>query len=161
EDRGDLPLPEGVVQGVVDRLWRDAEASDGVTVDLEHHARRGRLQIACYVLQLRKGGELRQHDRRPLEQLRHVGILQRVLVLRLAAPRTDLHVLACLPNSAMPGTTIAARRSRLITSVAVALRSASGLRSIMRRPVLTVGLARHGQTASSLLGDGGALAEPI
>jgi hypothetical protein len=49
------------------------------------------------VLQLRESGELRQHERCPPEQLRHIGILRRVLGLRLAEPRPDLH-LARLPE---------------------------------------------------------------
>ena len=75
ENGCDLPLPEGVIKGVVDRLGRNAETSDGVAVDLQSQARGRRLQVTRHILQLRKGGELRQHDRRPLEQLGHVGVL--------------------------------------------------------------------------------------
>ena len=34
EDGGDLPLAEGVVEGVVDHLRRDAQARGGVAVDV-------------------------------------------------------------------------------------------------------------------------------
>ena len=64
-------------------------------------------------------GKLGQHDRRPLEQLGDVGILQRVLVLRLADARADLHVLAGLAEEARcPATLAAALRRRAITCVA-------------------------------------------
>ena len=103
EYRCHLPLPERIIQGVVDGLGRNAKSSDGVAVDLQHHARGGRLEISRHVLQFRQLRKPVQHDGGPLEQLADVGILQRVLELGLADFGPDLHVLARLPKQGDPG----------------------------------------------------------
>ncbi len=98
EHRRDLPLPECVVEGVVDELRRHPEAPDHVAIELEQQPWRGGLEVAGHVLQLRQRRKLFQDDGSPLEQLRDIGVLQRVLVLRLAHARPDLDVLAGLPE---------------------------------------------------------------
>ena len=67
EDRRHLALAEGVVERVIDRLRRDAEAAEHVAIDLQIHTRRGSLQIAGHVLEFGQRGEPGQHDWRPLK----------------------------------------------------------------------------------------------
>jgi hypothetical protein len=55
EDDGNLSLAEGVIERVIDQLWRQPEPADNVAVELEHEPRGGGLQVAGHVLQLRQG----------------------------------------------------------------------------------------------------------
>ena len=58
EYRRDLPLAEGVVERVVDRLGRHPQPRGGVAVDAQRCARGGRLSIGRHVLQLRQRRQL-------------------------------------------------------------------------------------------------------
>ena len=93
-----LPLPERVIESIVDGLRGDSQPSDGVAIDLQHHARSSRLQIAGHILELRQGGKPGQYNGGPFEQLRDIRVLQSILILGLADSGPDLHILAGLPK---------------------------------------------------------------
>jgi hypothetical protein len=82
EDGRHLPLAEGVVQGVVDHLRRDAEPRGGVAVDRQGRLQATGLLIARHVAQLRQRAQLLDQLRRPGVQL--AGI--RRLVDEVRAP---------------------------------------------------------------------------
>src|SRR5215831_17281030 len=75
----DLALPEGVVEGVVDQLRRDAEARRLVAVDGDLELRGVRQEIARHVGELRQRAHLLEQLLRPFVELGDVGVLQRVL----------------------------------------------------------------------------------
>ena len=93
ERRRHLPLAEGVVEGVVDRLEADSKAAGAVAIDVDReHQPRG-LLIGRHVAQLREALQLGQHLGAPGLQLAEIGVLQRVLVLGARRPATHAHVL--------------------------------------------------------------------
>ena len=115
--RRDLPLAEGVVERVVDRLRRDARG-----------ARRSRGRSTsdacrpwfCWSLltsaSSRQLAQRREHARRPLEQLRRVVALQRVLVLRGARRgRRCARPAPAAGRASRPGTCASLRRRRAMT----------------------------------------------
>src|SRR5262245_51628936 len=75
----DLALAEGVVEGVVDQLRRDAEARGLVAVDGDLELRGIRQEIARHVGELRQRAHLLEQLLRPFVELGDVGVLQRVL----------------------------------------------------------------------------------
>src|SRR5262249_1157429 len=75
----DLTLAEGVVEGVVDHLRRDAEAGRLVAVDADLELGRVRQEIARHVGELRQRAHLLEQLIRALVELCDVGVLQRVL----------------------------------------------------------------------------------
>src|SRR5579862_9716282 len=89
---GDLPLAECVIQGVVHRLHREAQARGGVAIHDHIGLQAARLLVARDILQLRDALQLFQKAGRPLVQLVEVPALQRVEILRLAgtSPHTDI-----------------------------------------------------------------------
>ncbi len=96
----DLPLPEGVVERVVDLLRREAEAGGLVAVDGQRQGRAARLLVGRHVAQLRQGPELVEDLRRPVVQLVEVGVLQGVLVLGARLASADIDVLRGLQEQA-------------------------------------------------------------
>ena len=97
---GDLALAEGVVEGVVDRLRRDAEPRRGVPIHRDVQAEPVRLLIGIHVAQLREGAQFLQDPRRPLRQLVEIRVHDRVLVLRAGEPAAQAHVLDVLQEEA-------------------------------------------------------------
>ena len=91
--RRDLPLAEGVVQRVVDRLRRNAEPGRRVAVDDEISLQAARLQVAIDVGQFRTLAELVDQPGRPVIKRVEIGGLQRVLILGTAEAATDPDVL--------------------------------------------------------------------
>ena len=60
-----LPLAEGVIEGVVDQLRGDAQARGGVAVDHQRGLQAPVLLVAAHVDQLGQGAQLLQHPRGP------------------------------------------------------------------------------------------------
>ena len=94
ENGGDLPLAEGVVQRVVNRLRAGYSAAKPGS--------RSTSTLNCNPPDLLVGGDIRQFGQalhlaeqfgRPFGQFRLVRILQGVLILRAADAAVDLHVL--------------------------------------------------------------------
>jgi hypothetical protein len=88
-----LPLPERVVERVVDQLRLDAEACRPIAVDGQGQGRTAGLLIARDVAQLGQRLELVEDLRRPSVQLVEIGVLQSVLVLRPRRAPADVDVL--------------------------------------------------------------------
>ena len=80
----DQPLPEGVVQGVVDRAGGDAQSRCGVAVDHQIGLRRLVLLVGGHVAQFRQRLQLGHQLSRPRRQFFGVGVFQAELVLRPA-----------------------------------------------------------------------------
>ena len=100
QDR-DLPLAEGVVQGIVDHLRGHAHAGGAVAVDHQESLQPLRLLVAGHIGQLWQLLEFRHQLRCPLLQFAKVGRLKGVLILRAAHPgfhREILHRLHEQPN---------------------------------------------------------------
>ena len=91
--RIDLPLAEGVVQGVIDGRGRDAEARGGDAVDAQAYREAARLLIGGDALELRQIIETVHETVRPQGQFVRIRILERVLVLRAAYPVIDRDIL--------------------------------------------------------------------
>ena len=62
------PLTERIVKRVVDGGWRNAEASCGITVDVEEDLQALVLQVARHVCDLRQSPEPIDEARHPLGQ---------------------------------------------------------------------------------------------
>jgi len=77
----DLPLPESVIQRVVDRGGRDAETRRGYPIDIQINGEPAHLLIAGNVFQFRQLAKLADETIGPQIQLNRIGIFQRVLVL--------------------------------------------------------------------------------
>ena len=102
---GNLALAEGVVERVVDRLRRDAQARGGVAVDDElEPASPGSAGRCSRPRSSRQRPHLRQQLGRPLVQIaRGLSHCKRVLILRVARrPPTRMSCAACR-NSVAPG----------------------------------------------------------
>ena len=93
EDGGDLALPEGVVQRVLDRLHRHTQPHRRVSVDVDERAESVLLLVGGDVAQRRQRGQFGQQPRRPGRELHRVGIHQRVLELGATDAGADLNVL--------------------------------------------------------------------
>jgi hypothetical protein len=92
-DRRHDPLAKGIVQCIVDRGWRNAEASGGVAVDVDIGDEPLRCEIARDVGELRQLAELVHELRGPFGKLGGIGVLQHELVLGLADRIVDREVL--------------------------------------------------------------------
>ena len=92
----DLALAESVVQGVVDRLRRDAEARRLVAVDRDLQPRPVGQQVRGDVGELRHGAQLLQELLRPLVQLGDIRVLQGVLEAAAGDAGADIDVLGRL-----------------------------------------------------------------
>ena len=92
-DRRDLTLAEGVVQRVVHGLQAHAEPAGGHAIDLDLGAQAAVLRLRCHLFQLGRLLELGHEPLRPFVDLGRVGADERVLILRAARARRDLHVL--------------------------------------------------------------------
>ena len=138
--RGDRPLPEGVVERLVDRLDRHAEARRRVAV---HDHRR--LQAAVLLVGVRVA------DLRDLRHLREQGLRPGRRGRRRAAPAACTGTASCVGrpptrtsctgwrNRLAPGTLASGPRSRAITRSALSWRSSSGfswmnMRAVLRAP---------------------------
>ncbi len=86
EHRGHLPLAEGVVQGVVDRLRTDPEPRGGAAVDHQRGAESLILLVGADVGQLAPRAQRVDQAGGPEVELAPVRILEAVLVLRAAHP---------------------------------------------------------------------------
>ena len=93
EHRRDLPLPEGVVQRVVDHLRRDAQPRGGVAVDHQLGLQPLVLLVAGDVAQLRQRLQLVDELAAPSRQFLGVRVFQAVLELRAADAVFDRQVL--------------------------------------------------------------------
>ena len=93
EDRRDLALAEGVVEGVVDGLGQDGEARGEVAVDDQRGHEAAVLLVARHVAQLRESPEPLDEPRGPLGELPRVRVLEGILVLRAAHAILDGQVL--------------------------------------------------------------------
>ena len=92
EHRRDLPLAEGVVERVVDRLRGDAQPRRRTSIDGQPSGEPLVLLVAAHVPQLRPPAAPRPACGPPV-QLRRVRIFERVLVLRAAHAVFDREVL--------------------------------------------------------------------
>ena len=91
--RRHLPLAEGIVQRVVDRLLRKTQARRGVAIDDDVGLEAAVLLIAADVGENFNGAQFLEHLRRPLVQLAEVVALQRELILRVARSAADAQIL--------------------------------------------------------------------
>ena len=91
--RRHLPLAEGVVQRIVDRLLRKSQARRRVAVDDDVGLEAAVLLIAADVGENFDGAQFLEHLRRPLVELAEVVALQRELILRVAHPAADSQIL--------------------------------------------------------------------
>ena len=89
----DLPLAERVIKCVIDGGGRDAQAGGGNAVDHQRYSETASLLIGGNVFQFRQLLEPRDETIGPLIQLIHVGVFERVLVLRPAHAVVDGDVL--------------------------------------------------------------------
>ena len=92
-DGGDLALAEGVVERIVDGLHGDAEPPGRLAVDLHHGAQAAVLGLRHHLAQHGRGAQLLGEAAGPQRHLLLVAADQRVLELRPADARADLHVL--------------------------------------------------------------------
>ena len=98
----DLALAKSVVQRGVHGLRRQTEARCGIAVDDHIGRQAGILLVGADVGNLRQRREPVQKSRPPQRQRVEVGPLQRVLVLRVALPAADAHVLGVLQEHGGP-----------------------------------------------------------
>src|SRR6516162_5968887 len=91
-----LPLPERVVERVVDQLWLDAEARRAVAVDRQGQGRAASLLVGRDVAQLGQGLQLVEYLGRPLAQLVQTGVLEGILILRPRKAAADIDILGYL-----------------------------------------------------------------
>src|SRR6266576_3094210 len=77
EERGDLPLAEGVIKRVIYRLRRDAEPRGGYTINDEPGLRTERLLVGRHIAQLREDLKFCDQLRGPGVQLARVSIFER------------------------------------------------------------------------------------
>ncbi len=89
----DLALAEGVVERIVDRLRRDAEARRLIAIDRDLQLRRVGREVGGDVGELRQRAQLLQELLRPLVQLVDIGVLQRVLEAAAGDAGADIDVL--------------------------------------------------------------------
>ena len=92
-ESADLPLSERVIKGRVDLVRRNVQPGRSGAIHVEMHADAIVLLIGGDVGHLRQLTQLRHHFCRPQIQLRDVGVLERVLVLRPADAIVDREVL--------------------------------------------------------------------
>jgi len=92
-DRGDLPLTERVVQRRVDQAHRQLQPVDGIAIDLKVGPQPLVLGVGVYVRKFRKLRECGADLGLPFAQFSDAGILQRVLIQRIALPRSHPQVL--------------------------------------------------------------------
>ena len=128
----------GVVQRRLHLIHGQAERRNLVAIHRDLDLRVLHLQVAAHVLEAWYFAHLGFEDRRPVIELRGVGILQRELIeaarAHLAA-EVDRWLID--QKTRMPGTCDSfGRRSAMIWST-LRVRSARGLRSIERRPVFS------------------------
>ncbi len=88
--RVDLALAEVVVKRVVDGRWSDPQPRGRDSVDGQRDRARAGLLIGCHILQLRQLFQLCDKAIGPQIQLIHIGIFQRVLILRAAHPSSTV-----------------------------------------------------------------------
>ena len=98
----DLALAKSVVQRGVHGLGRQAEARCRIAVDDHIGRQAGILLVGTHVRNLRQSREFIQESRPPYGQRVEIGPLQRVLVLRVALPAADAHVLGILQEHGGP-----------------------------------------------------------
>lgn len=98
-ERRHLALAVGVVEGVVDRLRRDAETRCGDTIDIERNGVAAGLLIGDNILNLRQSAKLCEQLVRPLVQLFTARVFHGVLILRAADAVFDREVLHWLQIS--------------------------------------------------------------
>ena len=92
-DNGDLRLSEGAVEGLIQRLRRDAKARGGGAVIADQLLQPAILRIAVHILE---AGDLLhpgKQDRTPVCQIRHAIRLYGVLVHCVALSSSDAQVL--------------------------------------------------------------------
>ena len=83
------PLPERIVERVVDHLRRDPQPGRGVPIDPERDSQASVLLVAGNIAELRQGLELLHQPRRPCLELRGIGVFDGVL--KLCPAHTILH----------------------------------------------------------------------
>ena len=89
----DLPLAEGIIQGVVDGRRRDAQSRGGDPVDHQRYGQSSQLLIGRDVFQLRQLLQPVDEAVGPDIQLVGIGVFEGVLVLRAAHPVVHGNVL--------------------------------------------------------------------
>ena len=121
----DLALAKSVVERGVHSLRRETEARRGIAVDDHVGRQSGILLVRTDVRNFRKRREPFQNFRPPYRQRVEVRRLQRVLVLRVALPAADAHVLRVLQEQ---------RRARACRKSCGANARSPGPRSICELP---------------------------
>ena len=134
EDRRDLALAEGVVEGLVDGLGQDAESRRGVAVDHERGHQPAVLLVGGHVAQRAQLPQLGEHARREAIEVGQVIALERVLVLGIAHAAADAQVLHGLQEQRGAGGRARAAAQAVDDLVGRGLRSPSGLSETNMRP---------------------------
>src|SRR5262249_54256186 len=93
KDGRDLPLPKGVIQRIVDRLWADAETRRRIAVNDQARLQAQDLGVAGHITQLRQLLQLLHKAWRPQAQLFGIGSFEAVLKLCTADAVLDRQVL--------------------------------------------------------------------
>ena len=88
-----LALPEGVIEGVVDQLWRDAESRRGSAVVLHHRLQPLVLLIGIHVGNARNTPQSLQHSRTIDIQILQIFAFHRELIEGAARPPADPYIL--------------------------------------------------------------------
>ena len=90
---GNLPLPEGVVERVINILRRNSQPAGGVAVNHQLRLQSFILLVSIYVAQFRQAAHFLQQQRTPVIEFIQVLALYRVLVLRLPVAPANRQVL--------------------------------------------------------------------
>src|SRR5260370_21875296 len=102
-NRGELPLAECIVERVIDRNGRDAQARRGGAVDHELGLQSAILQVRIDVAKLGQRAERSLQDGSPGEEILQVIALKGVLVLSVPPTAADFPVFHTFQEKYGPG----------------------------------------------------------
>jgi len=122
---GDLPLAEGVAEGVVNVQHVDAETACGVAIDDDGAFEPVHLLVGIDVAQLGDFSQALLKTGSPMSEIVEIVGLERVLILRGAAAAADAEVLNGLQVQSGAGIPAVLERIRAMTWSALNFRSLS------------------------------------
>ena len=92
-DVGDLALAEGIAQGIVDVLDRDAETRSGIAVNDDGALQTVELLIGINVPEFGNLAQALLKNRSPMDKISEIVALERVLILSAAKTAADAEIL--------------------------------------------------------------------